>query len=242
MATFTRYKVEIRKRGNKTATPGLRHKVFEYDHEDNRIEFTGWASMTKFHRIYEDHDGHRYFNKAKGHRGLFTRLEAWRMRRFYEKRGFEVRVTPVVLGKNQHAEAVVVARSQIGVKESPAGSNRVKYSQWYGMIGPWCAMFVSWVYAQVGLAFRYAYVPYIVRDARAGRNGLRVVSDPKPGDLACYQFGREPDHVGIFVRWTGPGEFEAIEGNTSLTSNDNGGSVMSRRRTRSQVVAFVRVK
>lgn len=242
MATFTRYMVEIRKKGNRTATPGLRHKVFEYDHEDNRIEFTGWASMTRFHRIYEDHDGHRYFDKANGHRGLFTRFKAWRMKRFYERRGFEVRVSPVVLGKNRYAEAVGVAKGEVGIKEVPAGSNRVKYSVWYGMVGPWCAMFVSWVYAQVGIPFRYAYVPYVVRDARKGRNGLRVVSSPQPGDLACYQFGSEPDHIGIFVRWIDAHSFEAVEGNTSVTSNDNGGKVMVRHRPRAAVVAFVRAR
>ena len=242
MATFTRYKVEVRKKGNRMTTPGLRHKVFEFDHEDNRVEFSGWASMLKFHRIYEDHDGHRYFGRAAGLKGLFTRFKAWRMRRFYEARGFEVRVTPVVLGKNRQAEAARIALGEKGISESPAGSNRVKYSVWYGMIGPWCAMFVSWVYAQAGLPFRYAYVPYIVRDARAGRNGLRVVSSPQRGDVVCYQFGSEPDHCGIFLRWIDAHSFEAIEGNTSLTSNDNGGRVMVRHRPRSAVVAFVRAK
>lgn len=243
MATFTRYSVHIRKKGNKQVTPGLRWKVYEYDHEDKRREFAGWASMTKFYRVYEDSHGHRYFN-APGLNSMFTKFKAWRMKRFYEARDFEVKIESHVLGRNWRTEVVRIAKGQVGITEHPAGSNKVKYSQWYGMIGPWCAMFVSWCYAQAGKSFRYAYVPYVVTDARAGRNNLTTTSSPAAGDLACYQFGHEPDHIGIFVRWTNKaaGEFEAVEGNTSKTSNDNGGAVMLRRRTRSQVVAFVKVK
>src|SRR5262252_5192294 len=33
------------------------------------------------------------------------------------------------------------AIGQIGTKENPANSNQCPYTQWYGMVGPWCAMF-----------------------------------------------------------------------------------------------------
>lgn len=44
------------------------------------------------------------------------------------------------------------AQAEVGVKESPAGSNKVKYNTWYygkavsGSAYPWCAVFVSWVF------------------------------------------------------------------------------------------------
>ena len=46
-----------------------------------------------------------------------------------------------------------IAKAEIGVKESPANSNDVKYNTWYykkSVQGayPWCAVFVSWVFAQ----------------------------------------------------------------------------------------------
>ena len=51
----------------------------------------------------------------------------------------------------QTAEALIaIAARQIGVKESPANSNNVKYNTWYygqavsGAAYPWCAAFVSW--------------------------------------------------------------------------------------------------
>jgi len=143
--------------------------------------------------------------------------------------------------------ALNLARSKLGVKEFPAGSNVVEFSRWYGMTGPWCAMFVSWAYDRVGSeAFargsRYAYCPYIVNDARAGRNNLSVTKDPKPGDLVLYNWDGDwdADHVGLFEAWRGS-EFDAIEGNTAVGNDSNGGEVMRRRRWPGQVQAFVRV-
>jgi hypothetical protein len=143
------------------------------------------------------------------------------------------------------------ACDQIGVKEKPADSNQVKYCDWYGMTGPWCAMFVSWAFETSGdsPAFvqggRYAYVPYIVADARAAKYGLSVTDDPIPGDLVCFDWAwdGEHDHVGLFERWIGGGDFESIEGNTSTSNDSNGGQVMRRVRNRSaQGTTFVRVK
>jgi hypothetical protein len=143
-------------------------------------------------------------------------------------------------------KALAEAKKHLGVKESPAGSNIVLFSRWYGLTGPWCAMFTTYSYVKAGSkAFvkgsRYAYVPYIVADARAGRNGLQVTRDPKPGDLVCYDWdGGVADHVGLFEAGTAS-SFTAIEGNTSLGNDSNGGEVMRRSRQGSQVEAFVRV-
>jgi hypothetical protein len=147
--------------------------------------------------------------------------------------------------------ALQKAVTQLGVKESPPDTNKVKYCTWYGMTGPWCAMFTTWCYETSGdsPAFvqgsRYSYVPYIVSDARAGKNGLTTTDDPEPGDLVCYdwQFDGTYDHVGLFENWSSPSTFNAIEGNTSINNDSNGGEVMRRSRTRSaQGTVFVRVK
>lgn len=147
-------------------------------------------------------------------------------------------------------KAFRAAATKIGVHESPAGSNIVEFSRWYGIIGSWCAMFVTWCYVLSGTkrlrrGSRYAYVPYIRDDARAGRNGLTLTTNPVRGDIVCYQFPgfSVPDHTGLFDHWIdrNAGTFATIEGNTSLTSQDNGGEVMRRTRHKSQVAAFVRV-
>jgi hypothetical protein len=147
-------------------------------------------------------------------------------------------------------ERLRMATTQIGIKESPPNSNQCKYCTWYGMVGPWCAIFVSWCdcigdnpSGRFKKGSRYAYVPYIVNDARLGVNGLSITSSPKPGDLVCYDWSwdGEHDHVGIFESGNA-GSFKAIEGNTSASNNSNGGEVMRRTRSSSEAaLVFVRV-
>jgi hypothetical protein len=145
------------------------------------------------------------------------------------------------------------AITYIGTKEQPAGSNKQPFGVWYGMNGvPWCAIFCTYCDQYSGRptnsfarGTRYAYVPYIVNDARLGLRGLSITSNPKPGDLVCFDWDRngEYDHVGLFERWnsTSP-RFVAIEGNTSMSNNSNGGEVMRRDRNRTyQNTVFVRV-
>lgn len=144
------------------------------------------------------------------------------------------------------------AQKHLGTRESPPDSNQVLFSRWYGMIGSWCAMFVSYCGVKAGLkAFKqghyYAYVPYVVADARAGRNNLtlQTAATVMPGDLVCFDWpGESPgiaDHIGIFEKWIEKGKtFSAIEGNTSLGNNSNGGEVMRRERDVSLVQVFVR--
>ncbi len=160
-------------------------------------------------------------------------------------------------------DALRIAKSQVGTKESPADSNNVKYNTWYyghpvngGSIYPWCAVFVSWCIAKSQPfyrfkkpRFRYAYVPAVVGDARAGRYGLQVVakSGVRPGDLVCFDWpGESPgvaDHIGFFDGWINQtsGTFRTVEGNTSLGNNSNGGEVMHRERSLGEVQVFVRV-
>jgi hypothetical protein len=146
-------------------------------------------------------------------------------------------------------KALAKAITQIGIAENPPNSNQTQYTTWYGMSGPWCAMFASWCYETSGgspsfqQGVNYAYVPYIVGDAQAGRNGLSVAS-PIPGDLVCYDWQGDGvfDHVGLFEKWMSGSTFSAIEGNTSDSSDSDGGSVMRRTRSATGSVVFVRVK
>ena len=49
-------------------------------------------------------------------------------------------------------ELLRIASAEIGTKENPAGSNKVKYNTWYyeravsGKAYPWCMVFVQWVF------------------------------------------------------------------------------------------------
>jgi len=153
--------------------------------------------------------------------------------------------------------ALAKAISQLGVKESPYGSNEVKYTSWYQMVGPWCAMFCTWCFELAAQELGkdspsfvkgsyYAYVPYVVADGRAKRRGLSIAGEVKPGDLVAYNWDGSSDsgydHIGIFEKWTGGRTFTAIEGNTSTSSDSNGGQVQRRTRdAQGQATTFIRV-
>jgi hypothetical protein len=125
----------------------------------------------------------------------------------------------------------------------------VSFSKWYGVVGPWCAMFVSFCYVQAGSqsAFKkgrnWAFCPFILAAARAGEHNLAVTKKPQRGDVVLYGFGGSvAKHIGLFERFTdGSGSFAAIEGNTATGNDANGGEVMRRQRNRSQVLAFIHV-
>jgi hypothetical protein len=140
----------------------------------------------------------------------------------------------------------------LGTKESPPNSNKVMFSDWYGLRGPWCAMFVTWCYTKAGSKVfdpkkaRWAYCPFMVNDARAQRNGLVVVPVDKVqvGDIAMFDWHGDgiSDHVGIVeTRPNKKGDFDCIEGNTSRGNDSDGGQVMRRQRNKRQVQVFIRV-
>ena len=138
------------------------------------------------------------------------------------------------------SELLAVAQKELGNTESPAGSNRTKYGRWIGLDGqPWCMSFVQWCCAQVG-----KMLPYRTGSCSALLDWYRknkpecIVTTPKPGDIIIYNFG----HTG-FVESVGSGTITAIEGNTSAGeagSQDNGGGVFRRTRSKILVKAYIR--
>lgn len=65
---------------------------------------------------------------------------------------------------------------------------------------------------------------------------------PQPGDLVLFDFKgthKWRDHVGIVLSASGNIVY-TVEGNTSITSNDNGGAVMRRTRYKSQITSYLR--
>ena len=139
-------------------------------------------------------------------------------------------------------DLIDIALAQLGTKESPAGSNRVKYASWYGLPGqPWCVMFVMWVFAQAGVALptRTASCTLLMRAAQAA--GCWVTKSYRPGDVVIYDWGSDgiPDHCGIVESVSGSA-VTAIEGNTAVDNDSDGGEVMRRERKTSQILGAVR--
>lgn len=141
-----------------------------------------------------------------------------------------------------------VARSQLGVCEAPAGTNRVKYNDWYygkevsGSAYPWCMAFVQWCCSEAfaPLPFKTASCSALLRWYRE-HEPERVVTAPKAGDIVIFDLpgGAAVDHTGIFERVQGE-SVVTIDGNTGAGNEANGGAVLRRTRNKSCVAAYLR--
>lgn len=153
------------------------------------------------------------------------------------------------------AKALAEARRHLGVRESPAGSNRTLFGRWFGVDGvPWCAIFASYCYERgAGIvlcrgwhgAGVYAkgvtYVPTLEAWLRASGCWLDADEIPRAGDLAVFDWnGGAPDHVGLVEHPLGRGRIATVEGNTGVGNDTNGGAVMRRERSFAQIVGFGR--
>lgn len=140
-----------------------------------------------------------------------------------------------------------IALGEIGTQEYPPNSNLQKYGEWYNLNGqPWCAIFVSWCFNQAG-------IPLVLQDSKGYYNVPKgysllkqqdkIVDKPQPGDLIFFDFNGDgiPEHTGIVNEVHNDNTFLSIEGNTSTSSEDNGGAVMKRKRYVSQCLGFGRV-
>lgn len=153
------------------------------------------------------------------------------------------------------AKVLQIARAEIGVKESPSGSNKVKYNtEYYGRAVSgsgyaWCAVFVWWVFKHAGcpeLFFggkKSAYCPTIADYYIANKQTVSK-SSGKPGDIVLFDWNQNnsSDHIGIIESKNSDGSYVCIEGNTSVGNNSNGGQVMRRTRYQSQISWICRPK
>lgn len=148
------------------------------------------------------------------------------------------------------------ARGELGYSRWTDPQAGTKYGRWYaqktgvayyGQSGvPYCAMFVSWVFAQVGASCAGLPGPYCPSMLAAGRSAGRAVpvTSAQPGDVVYFDWGRDgvADHVGL-VEANNGSYLTCIEGNTSpgtSGSQSNGGGVYRRTRAYSTVAGVVR--
>ena len=142
-----------------------------------------------------------------------------------------------------------IARKEIGVKESPANSNRVKYNTAYygkevsGSKYAWCCAFVWWCFRQAGASELFygggktAYCPTLKNYHKA----QAVKGSYKPGDVIFFNFkgGSNAAHVGICESWDGS-YITTIDGNTGSGNQANGGAVMRQKRAKKYIVGAYR--
>ena len=147
-------------------------------------------------------------------------------------------------------EAVLaIAAWQVGVLESPAGSNKVKYNTAFysrevsGNAYPWCMAFIWWVFREAGFnLYKTASCSAFVRRYKAFSPGQIITSGFKPGDIVFFDFSggrKKTEHVGLVVSVSG-GTVTTIEGNTGTGNDANGGAVMRRTRKAGLITCGVR--
>lgn len=158
------------------------------------------------------------------------------------------------------AEVEAVLRSEIGYTESPAGSNQNKFGAWYGWNGvPWCAIFISWgLYTAFHAHGEKSPVEDLQHPKGFAYTGAVITwakdrslwsTTPAYGALALYDWDSRtrpgPDHIGWVsqVDTANPDAFTAIEGNTAVGNDSNGGQVLARNRRndRGYCLGFVRI-
>jgi hypothetical protein len=150
------------------------------------------------------------------------------------------------------ANAVITtAKSQVGIKEGK--NNDTIYGKWYGVNNqPWCAIFVSWCFAQAGVTKLIAqspkgYAGCEAMEAWAKKNKLTVpVANVQAGDILLFDFSKvgKAEHTGIALGYNvNTHLIDTIEGNTAgdnAGSQANGDGVYLKHRAPSTVRLVVR--
>lgn len=149
-------------------------------------------------------------------------------------------------------DIIKTAQKEIGVKENPAGSNKVKYNTDYygrevsGAAYPWCAVFCFYVFKKAGASNLFcggtktAYCPTV--ESYYKKHGQWFTSNPQVGDLVLFDFSGKgiASHIGILEKINADGTYTTIEGNTGTGNDANGGAVMRRIRKKAVIRGFAR--
>lgn len=145
------------------------------------------------------------------------------------------------------SDIIAIAKKELGVKESPPNSNRVKYCTAYGVTTAWCVIFLWWCFKQAGASELFygggKCASCSVLMGWAKTRGQWVTKNYAVGDLLLYDWNGDgrPEHIGICTAVNGS-YLTAIEGNTALGNNSDGGEVMVRSRNKSNVIGAFRPK
>lgn len=136
---------------------------------------------------------------------------------------------------------LAVARTQLDYREERDGSN--KFGAWFGMDHcAWCVIFAAaWCYNKAGIVgdvVGRTYKEGGLYSCSQTLNWYRehasecITDKPVPGCLVIFDFPNtrySTDHMGLFVSKTDT-TITTIDGNTSNTSEGNGGWVQMRTR------------
>jgi cell wall-associated NlpC family hydrolase len=145
------------------------------------------------------------------------------------------------LGISKAAMAVLQSAAKYNGYVEGAG-NRTKFGAAFGADGqPWCGSFVNYVFKSVGVDIpRVVYTPDGAQSFKdMNRWASRAVS-PQAGWVVFFDWQNDGqiDHVGIVVGVNSDGSVKTIEGNTSPSNQSNGGQVMVRNRSLTNIAGY----
>lgn len=152
-------------------------------------------------------------------------------------------------------EILKIASREVGYDRFKDPHEGTKYGNWYAKLTnspyfgkngvPFCAMGVSWVFAQAGQkcpGLPSASCTAILNGAKRAGIVLNSKYDARPGDLVIFDWSNVAgpcDHIGI-VEVNYGGYIQTIEFNTSNGNDTNGGKVARRTRAWGVVQAIIR--
>ena len=145
-------------------------------------------------------------------------------------------------------DLIAKAKSQVGTKENPSGSNKVKYNTEYygravsGSAYPWCCAFIWWLFKACNasdLFYGGKKTASCTTLMNYYKSKGQFSKTPKVGSLVFFNWGKgtAAKHIGIVTK-VNSGSIVTIEGKTAIGNDSNGGEVMERTRYPSQILGY----
>lgn len=143
-----------------------------------------------------------------------------------------------------------IANNQIGVVETPIGSNGGPEVEIYlksvglGKGHPWCMALVYWCAQQASVQTGVVNPLKKTGGVLAQWNGIDVKykkAVPQKGDIFIMDLGKGQGHTGFVTKVLPSGKIETIEGNTNDNGSREGFKVCKRMRQISDMKGFIRI-
>jgi hypothetical protein len=168
--------------------------------------------------------GQLFWDLLAGNKALTARMRT-RRAALLAKDAAEAKKTPL------RVKILAAAKADVGVIEKQP--NIIKFNEWWNGQAdhePYCVRAGSYWAAKAGCPHvdrakgRWQGTDVLLEDAKAGRNGVHLTSDPAPGNGFVIDFDghSDPDHFGIYVEDVGDGSFKSDEANAKLADGRQG--------------------
>lgn len=157
--------------------------------------------------------------------------------------------------QNLSLSIIKIAKSQVGVTESPAGSNGgPRVDQYLKSVqlntgNYWCMAFVYWVYQkaceEIGIKNPLVRTGLVMGQWNLIKNAIKATNKEEgfiiPGSIFIMDYGHDTGHTGIVIARDN-GYITTIEGNTSTDGSRNGTGVFQRRRPISSIKGVILIQ